>query len=195
MEESAVRAIASAVGFYCMSVQRRNDWPSAELIDTPRLILEPLHVAHADEMALVLGDRGLYEYTGGEPPSLDTLRGRYVRQADGRSPDGAHGWLNWIARERGSRDVLGVVQATLSLEAGQLQAELAWIVGVPDQGQGYATEAASAMLEWLARHGVVVFVAHIHFGHSASIAVARRLGLTPTRAVVDGETRWVRDGP
>jgi RimJ/RimL family protein N-acetyltransferase len=181
----------SAAGFYGTSVKSSSDWPAAESIDTPRLILEPLRVAHADEMLSVLGDRGLYEFIGGEPPSLATLRARYARQVAGSSADGAHGWLNWIVRARKSRDVLGAVQATLSLEGGKLQAELAWIVGVAGQGQGYATEATGAMLAWLARHGVVVFVAHIHPGHSASIWVARRLGLTATGAVVDGEIRWV----
>jgi RimJ/RimL family protein N-acetyltransferase len=171
-------------------VQAASNWPAAEQIETARLALEPLRVGHADEMVLVLDDPGLYEYTGGEPPSLDLLRARYARQASGHSRDGARGWLNWIIRARGSREVLGAVQATLWLEDRQLQAELAWIVGVAHQRQGYATEAAGAMLAWLARHGVGVFTAHIHPGHSASIAVAGHLGMTATSTVVDGETRW-----
>ena len=44
-------------------------------------ILEPLRIAHADQMALVLDNRALYEYTGGEPPNLGMLRARYARQA------------------------------------------------------------------------------------------------------------------
>ncbi|MGP0050557.1 MAG: GNAT family N-acetyltransferase [Solirubrobacteraceae bacterium] len=153
--------------------------------------MEPLRVAHADEMVAVLDDLSLYAHIGGEPPSLDSLRARYARQTAGRSPDGAHGWLNWIIRAGRSRDVLGTVQATLSLEDRQLRAELAWIVCVGDQGQGYATEAAGAILTWLGSHGVVAFVAHIDPRHSASIGVARRLGLTATGTVVNGETRWV----
>jgi hypothetical protein len=58
-------------------------------------------------------------------------------------------------------------------------------IGVANQRQGYATEAARAMLEWLERQGVVVFIAHIHPSHLASTGVARHLGLTPTSAVVD----------
>ncbi len=169
------------------------DWPAAEPIETLRLVLEPLCVAHADEMLFVLGDRGLYEYSGGQPPSLQELRARYARQAAGRSLDGAHGWLNWIARARSSRVALGAVQATLSIEDGKLEAELAWVIGTANQRQGHATEAARATLEYLRRHRVAVFVAHIHPGHSSSIEVARRLGLTPTSAVKDGEVRWVGD--
>jgi len=53
-----------------------------------------------------------------------------------------------------------------------------------------ATEAAGAMIDWLAGCGVGQFVAHIHPAHAASQAVARKLGLRPTRLVEDGKVRW-----
>jgi RimJ/RimL family protein N-acetyltransferase len=146
-------------------------------------------------MLLVLGDRALSEYTGGAPPSLDELRTRYTTQVAGTSPDGARGWLNWIVREREHRAVVGAVQATLSMAEGDLVAEGAWLVGTRYQRHGYATEAAEAMLVWLARHGVVAFAAYINPRHAASIGVARRLELTATGAVVDSETRWARRRP
>lgn len=49
-------------------MQRLHRWPTAERLETERLILEPLRIEHAEEMVLVLGDRRLYAYTGGEPP-------------------------------------------------------------------------------------------------------------------------------
>jgi RimJ/RimL family protein N-acetyltransferase len=165
-------------------------WPAAERLETVRLILEPLRIEHAEEMVLVLGDHRLYAYTGGEPPDLDRLQARYARQIAGRSSDGEHGWLNWIVRIRSTWEAAGVVQATLSID-DHMEAEIAWIVGVAHQGDGYATEAAAAMVGWLARHGVDILVAHIHPGHAASIGVARRLGLSPTEVLVDGETRWI----
>jgi RimJ/RimL family protein N-acetyltransferase len=174
-------------------VQCSSDWPAAEPIDTSRLVLEPLRVAHADEMVSVLGDEGLYEHTGDEPVGLQELRARYARQGVGRSPDGKHGWLNWIVRTRMGRDAIGAVQATLSIEAGKLQAELAWVIGAAHQRQGYATETARALLDWLQRHGVVLFVAQIHPSLLASAGVTRDLGLAPTSDVVDGERRWVGD--
>jgi RimJ/RimL family protein N-acetyltransferase len=166
-------------------------WPAAERLETVGLILEPLRIEHAEEMVLVLGDRRLYAYTGGEPPDLDRLRARFARQIVGRSSDGEHGWLNWIVRVRSTWEAAGVVQARLSDEDRHVEAEIAWIVGVAQQGNGYATEAAVAMVGWLARHGVAMLVAHIHPGHAASIGVARRLGLSPTEVSVDGETRWI----
>ena len=59
------------------------------------------------------------------------------------------------------------------------------------QGEGLATEAAGAVVEWLRDHGVTRFVAHIHPDHRASAAVARRLGLAVTGARRAGQVRWV----
>jgi RimJ/RimL family protein N-acetyltransferase len=166
------------------------DWPRAESTDTGRLTLEPLCVEHAEEIAPVFDDASLHEYIGGQPETVERLRGRYARLAAGQSPDGQQGWLNWIIRHRETGDVVGTVQATLDETSGQRSAEIAWVIASPFQRQGYAKEAADGMVAWLREHGVSVFVAHIHPKHGASIAVARHLGLTATEASLDGETRW-----
>jgi hypothetical protein len=57
-------AISGAASFYGTDVQSTCDWPAAEPLETARLVLEPLCVAHAGEMVFVLGDRGLYEGYG-----------------------------------------------------------------------------------------------------------------------------------
>ena len=69
-------------------------------------------------------------------------------------------------------------------------ADLAWVVAVPHQGQGYSREAAAAVRTAPGDGGVARFSACIHPDHAASAAVARALGLTPTETVVDGEVRW-----
>jgi RimJ/RimL family protein N-acetyltransferase len=171
------------------------EWPAATRIETRRLILEPLQVEHAEEMLSVLGDAALYEYTGGAPPTLAELRTRYARQVDGGSPDRTQGWLNWIVRERGHLTAVGAVQATLVDEEGDIVAELAWVIGGSHQRRGYASDAAAAMVAWLIRHDVKTVAAHIHPKNAASIAVATRLGLAPTRTVIHGETRWTAPRP
>jgi RimJ/RimL family protein N-acetyltransferase len=168
-------------------------WPHAERIETARLTLEPLRADHADEMFAILDDRALHEYTGGEPPSSDSLRARYARQVAGHSPDGTQGWLNWVLRHRERGEAVGTVQATLSHVHRGMSAELAWTVAVAHQRHGYAREAADAMAVWVARAGATRLTAHIHPSHAASIAVARHLGLTPTDVTDGGETLWVSD--
>jgi RimJ/RimL family protein N-acetyltransferase len=72
--------------------------------------------------------------------------------------------------------------------------EVAWIVGLPWQGQGYA-EAARAVVHWLTEGGIGYITAHVHPEHAASAAVARKAGLRATDAIYDGERRWALDRP
>ncbi len=155
-------------------------------LTTPRLTLEPLRVEHARELAPLLDDPALYEYTGGEPEGEAQLRARFERQTTGRSPDGTAAWLNWVVRDRASGAAVGTVQATVTGE----EAELAWVIATARQGEGLATEAARAAQAWLREQGVTRFVAHVHPRHAASAAVARHLGMAPGEPREDGEVRW-----
>jgi RimJ/RimL family protein N-acetyltransferase len=166
-------------------------WPRAEALTTQRLVLEPLRPDHARELAPVLADPALHAFTDGEPASEAELRARFARQAAGRSPDGAQGWLNWVARDRATHAPVGTVQATITDDADARTAALAWVVATSRQGEGLATEAARAARDWLRDHGATRFAAHIHPDHGASAAVARHLGLAATDERVGGEVRWV----
>ncbi len=150
-------------------------------------------MADAAEMVGVLSTAALYAFTGGALPGLDELRARYERQAAGRSPDGREEWRNWILRREPGGQAVGYVQATIT-DGGQ-RAEIAWVVGLDWQGQGYATEAALALVAWLDSRGAGVIRAHIHPGHAASAAVARRAGLRPSGVTQDGEQLWLRYRP
>ena len=54
-------------------------------IDAERVVLTPLGVSDAEEMVGVLSSPELYIYTGGEPPTLDTMRRRYTDLVVGHS--------------------------------------------------------------------------------------------------------------
>lgn len=164
-------------------------FPHTALLTSRRLVLEPLRAEHADEMAPVLADSQLHTFIGGEPATREQLRSRYERQAAGRSADGSQLWLNWILRNEDGQAV-GTVQATVTEAEAVLSAEVAWVIGSAFQRQGFAREAAGAMVTWLRAQGVVEIVAHVHPEHEASAAVARAIGLTPTTTIVDGEVRW-----
>ncbi len=163
---------------------------TAELIETPRLRLEPLRVEHADEMAPILNDRALHEYVGGQPETLKQLRARYARQVTGQSADGAQDWFNWIIRHRETAAAVGTVQATLHTQAAQTSAEIAWVIATAHQRRGYAKEAASAMVRWLRQRDVALFIAYVHPRHQASIRIAEHLGLRSTGVIKQGEIKW-----
>ncbi|MBP3043045.1 GNAT family N-acetyltransferase [Arthrobacter jiangjiafuii] len=179
------------------------------VLETPRLILEPLVPGHAVEMVPVLAHPALYEFTGGRAPTVEELTHRYLLQSLGpgsrsRATDGSTQkpepldepeiWLNWIIRTRNTALAAGFVQATVRRGGktdNETTAELAWVVGRKHQGRGYATEAAQAMVIALTRCGVARFAASIHPGNGASAGVAERLGLLRTGIRdADGEDLW-----
>jgi RimJ/RimL family protein N-acetyltransferase len=166
-------------------------WPRAVTLTTPRLVLEPLRPGHARELAPALDDLALHVFIGGRSATEAQLRTRFTRRAAGESPDGTQGWLNWVARDRSTNAPVGTVQATISDGDDGRSAELAWVIATSRQGEGLATEAAGAAMDWLRERGVTLFVAHIHPDHGASAAVARHLGLAATDLRHAGEVRWV----
>jgi RimJ/RimL family protein N-acetyltransferase len=180
-----------SAGLALLVVVTSDDWPAVLPLAGRRLLLEPLRVDHADEMAPLLDDPRLHTFIGGEPMALAQLRGLYVRRAGGLSEDGSQGWLNWIARRRDDTQVVGFVQATVTRAEGELSAEVAWLIATRQQHRGYGQEAAQVMADWLRRQGVRTLVAHIHPSHLASNGVARRIGLAPTSDLEEGEVVWL----
>jgi RimJ/RimL family protein N-acetyltransferase len=158
-------------------------------ISTGRLDLVPLRVEDAEAMAGVLADQRLHEFIGGEPETSVGLRERYARLVAG-SPDPGVLWLNWIVRRRSDAQPIGTVQATLTMKDGESTAAIAWVIGVDWQNQGFASEAARALVNWLRHRGAHNVVAHIHPDHQASAVVATRAGLRPTEEQADGERVW-----
>jgi len=138
-------------------------------------------------MVDVLADTDLCSFTGGVPPTIDQLRATYRALIEG--PFGSdERWLNWIVVQRTDRRLIGFVQATITAEL----ADIAWLIGVSHQGQGFATEAAGAMFDSLVGRGIKTVTAHIHPGHIASQHVATKIGMATSEMIDDdGETVWI----
>jgi len=62
------------------------------------------------------------------------------------------------------------------------------------QKQGFASEAARALVDWLRERGVDNVVAYIHPDHHASEVVAVQAGLRPMEEQADGERVWRASG-
>ena len=143
----------------------------------------------------VLADPSLYEYTGGEIPSLTALEKRYAAQVVGHSDGGSQWWLNSVVFKRDVGKPVGFVQATVEDDGANLVADIAWVISSDWQGQGIASEAAQAMVAWLRSNGVCRLTAHIHPDHQASMKVAQNQALHATSSKKDGETRWESQQP
>ena len=157
-------------------------------LHTDRLVLTPLAVEDADEMAQVLSAPSLYTHIGGSPPSAEELRARYERQVAGPT-GGDEAWLNWIIREAGR--AVGFVQATVRSDGDRWMARVAWLVGSESQGRGVARESAQALLEHLKAHGVAFVEATVADDNTASVAVARHMRMRRSDRQEAGEAVWI----
>ncbi|MGZ8203389.1 MAG: GNAT family N-acetyltransferase [Burkholderiales bacterium] len=143
-------------------------------IASSTLRLEPLVVAHAEEMFEPLSAAAMYDYMPGGPPSSPAaLRERYVQLARGRSADGSQQWLNWIVRLN-SGHCAGFVQATIYPE---LTGDFAFAFSPRYWGRGVAIEACQAALPYLARERrVTALFATVDPQNARSLRLLVRLG-------------------
>jgi ribosomal-protein-alanine N-acetyltransferase len=143
-------------------------------VESHSLRLEPLAVAHAEEMFETLSAKAIYDYTpGGPPSSVAALRERYAKLANGRSPDDRQLWLNWIIRVR-SGPCAGFVQATIYRER---TGDLAFVLAPEFWGRGVAFEACQAAIPEIAREfNVTGLFATVDPKNARSIRLLTRLG-------------------
>lgn len=144
-------------------------------LETPRLVLEPLTEAHAAAVYAELLDQDLYRFIPRDPPaSLDALTARYRRLAARRSPDGHETWLNWAMRSRASGELVGTLEATVRADR---TADVAYMVFVPHQRRGFASEGLARVLAHLfADYQIATVAAEIDTRNDASIALVEALG-------------------
>ena len=145
-------------------------------------------------MAIALGDPALHEFIGGQPATVEELHDRYAAWTRG-SGSTDEVWLNWVVRHGADDVAMGAVQATIIDPESTPTADVAWTIGVPWQGHGYAGEAGVALVQWLVARGAISVVAHVHPDHRASSAVAARVGLRPPNVIVDDEVEWRLESP
>lgn len=140
-----------------------------------RVQLEPLTVAHAEEMFAVLADPAIYTYIANRPPaSVAALADRYRRLESRASPDGSQHWLNWAIRRVEDQQCNGYVQATIHPAA---TADFAFVLAPSFWGLGLAREASAAALSLLfTQLGVTSVFATVDRRNLRSSALLRRLG-------------------
>ncbi|MBO9688619.1 MAG: GNAT family N-acetyltransferase [Mitsuaria chitosanitabida] len=150
-------------------------------LTAPSLVLEPVCVAHAEEMHAVLADPSIYAFLSDEPPTLDGLRAAYERRSVGHSPDGAEQWFNWMLRRDDGR-LIGYVQATIE---SRDRCWIGYVMSREGRGHGHATRAVAAMIAYLQReHDAWRLLASVDARNARSIALLDRLGfdLAPPHA-------------
>ena len=147
------------------------------VVESTRLLLEPILPEHAACLFPVLLDPKIYTYLPHDPPlDVEHLEGKYRRWQTRRSPDGQERWLNWAVFSKGSQFYIGTMQATVYSDC---VSALAYELGSEFWGYGYATEACSAIIPILfSTYGVQTIKAEVDTRNVSSQKLLNRLGFS-----------------
>jgi RimJ/RimL family protein N-acetyltransferase len=162
------------------------DWP----IETERLTLRPFVEDDFDAMHAMQSDAEVQRYLYGEPKSpaesRDYLKRKIASSAWAEEGD----WLGAAVIERATGTTVGDVSMQWVSEKDRT-AEIGFIFLPQHQGQGFATEAARAMLDWAFEHaGIHRVVGHLEARNAASARVLEKLGMRLEAHFVENE--WVK---
>jgi RimJ/RimL family protein N-acetyltransferase len=151
-------------------------------LTTERLILRGFVEEDLDEWAAIVADSEVQRFTGGVLNRMDA----WLRMAAYHGHWVLRGYGIWAVVSRDSGRLLG--RAGLWYPAGWPELEVGWTLGRFAWGNGYATEAGRAAVEWgRATLGLERIASVIDPQNERSIAVAKRLGMTYDRAAaMDG---------
>lgn len=156
------------------------------IIQTPRLVLRPPIGSDIEPMMVIHQDPDVMKYLDSHVSGDIGVAWRNVAIMIGHWS--ISGFGPWTIMLKESSQIIG--RAGLWYPAGAANVELGWMIRRSDWGRGFATEAASAALEWAWQHvDTEHIVSTISAANTPSIRIAEKLGqrLESTR-VVDGET-------
>ena len=153
------------------------------VIETPRLRLRPVRESDLDDLARLNADPGVMRYVGSGTPMSREQSWRQIAVVMGHQQ--MRGYSILAIEERATGAFLGRSGPWFPL--GWPMLEVGWIVDPRRQGEGIATEAGRASLDWCFQQpGVEQVCSLIHPENTASARVAAKLGGKLERSIDDG---------
>jgi RimJ/RimL family protein N-acetyltransferase len=144
-------------------------------IQTERLLMRPASADDVEDLIVLHEDPLVRRFFGTQTRAEIE---EWVGRAEDEWAERGHGRLTILDRESG--DFLGRCGLKYWPELDEV--EVGWVLAPAARGRGIATEAGRACVEWGFRDFALPYVtAMIAPDNDASIAVARRLGMTPLR--------------
>jgi RimJ/RimL family protein N-acetyltransferase len=147
---------------------------STALIETDRLLLRPVALEDLDEVVRLHQDPEVARFMG--TPDREWLEG-WVEGSDREWAELGYGRMAILDPASGA--FLG--RTGLKRWPQFEETEVGWALQPEARGRGLATAAAQAVLEWSARFELPYVTAMIRPDNAPSLAVAKRLGLSPLR--------------
>ena len=154
---------------------------------TARLRLEPLDERHAAPLFDGLRDPAIYEWISLRPsPDVAHLRARWARVAQGPLTGVEVLDFGWAVQRIADGAWIGKMDAEVTARGVATNVGYAFVPAT--WGQGYATEAVTALSEHLRRHGVIEQRATVTVGNEASCRVLERAGFVRERVIAGNDT-------
>ncbi|MGB5077635.1 MAG: GNAT family N-acetyltransferase [Sphingorhabdus sp.] len=150
---------------------------SAPILATDRLVITPMAIAHWEEYAEAWADPRLTEFIGGKPRTRTESWGKFL-QGIGLWSVFGYGYWTFLDRETGAfLGNGGLAQFERGIAELEGYPEAGWAFVPKAWGQGLATEAMKAILQW-ADHSLEdpEIRCIIDPGNHASHNVASKLG-------------------
>jgi ribosomal-protein-alanine N-acetyltransferase len=140
---------------------------------TQRLSISAVQPDDARELFVALDHPDVGRFIGGpEATSVDAVRERIERVSAGPPANRRNErWWNFVVRRTSDGNVVGRVEATTYDD----WAEIAYVFDPREWGAGYATEATTWLLQFLADQGVAEVWAAVMPENERSIRLLRRL--------------------
>ncbi|MGK5681955.1 GNAT family N-acetyltransferase [Actinoplanes sp. URMC 104] len=146
------------------------------LISTDRLVLRRFRTADAPRLAEYRSDPDVARYQSWDAPFPLLRAETAVANFLASDPD-KPGWFQYAIERTAERDLIGDV--AVHLHDNLRQAEIGFTLAREHQGQGYATEAVSAVLDRLFRvQGLHKVAGECDARNTASAGLMERLGFT-----------------
>jgi RimJ/RimL family protein N-acetyltransferase len=154
-----------------------------EQIETPRLILRPFQVLDAIDMAAVLGNPEVMQHIGrGRAKNFEETVDYLAYQL---SHESAYGYSLWAMVLKTDQRIIG--QCGLWHLEGTGEVDLAYTLAQEYWGQGYATEASIAWLDY-------AFALEAGLGLDRIVAIAKPENRASVRVLEKLGMRYERDG-
>ncbi len=161
----------------------RPDWP----LRTERLILRPWQDDDFDAFAEIHGDPEMARWLLNEPRDEASVRKHFEVKKNGE----LHEEDDWMACGAWAGDQVVADISFHWVSAEQRTGEIGYMTNRRFQGQGYATEAARAILAWaFEEEGFHRIVGRIEPRNEASGRVLEKLGMRKEAHFVENE--WIK---
>ncbi|MBG0567598.1 GNAT family N-acetyltransferase [Actinoplanes aureus] len=148
---------------------------------SPRLLLREWEEKDADFILDMYSRQEVFRFLGSNPQAVRDHDGALAKLARWRDrQDERH--AVWAIQDRRSGRLLGTALLVRLMASGDPmepadETEIGWHLHPDAWGNGYATEAANAVLAYAARMGLPTVLAVSYPENTASQAVCRRLGM------------------